>query len=219
MLTRQSLVSGAYLASFNSLPNDLLWTRERIEQSYLATLKTRPVAQEIWVFGYGSLLWNPVLEFIDQQAATLHGWHRSFCLRMIFGRGSEHSPGRMLALEPGGETRGQAFQLCPDSADEELRLLWIREMPTGAYRPIWANVTLGDGREVKALVFVAEPDHVHYETDSTLAVVAPLVARASGQFGSNAEYVFNLATALEQRGDRDACVDALTCELQRLSDR
>ncbi|KPG95478.1 calcium transporter ChaC [Pseudomonas sp. RIT-PI-q] len=219
MLTRQSLSSGAYLACFDTLPKEVLWTRERIEQSFLATMNTRPASQGIWVFGYGSLLWNPVLEFIDQQAATLHGWHRSFCLRMIFGRGSEHAPGRMLALEPGGVTQGQAFQLHPDRADEELLLLWIREMPTGAYRPLWADVTLDDGREVSAIVFVAEPDHVHYEADSTVAVIAPLVASASGQFGSNAEYVFNLATALEQRGDRDACVDALTCELQRLSDR
>lgn len=106
MLTRQSPSSGAYLACFDTLPKEVLWTRERIEQSFLATMNTRPASQGIWVFGYGSLLWNPVLEFIDQQAATLHGWHRSFCLRMRM---------RMLALEPGGVTQGQAVFNCTPS--------------------------------------------------------------------------------------------------------
>ncbi|MFJ3485406.1 gamma-glutamylcyclotransferase [Pseudomonas sp. NPDC090202] len=213
MLTKQLITSGDYLMNFGHVPDGILWTLERIEQSMHDTLKQRPHQGDFWVFGYGSLLWNPLLSFVGQQRATLHGWHRSFCLRMIAGRASLEVPGRMLALEPGGSTQGLAYRLTEEVADEELILLWVREMPTGAYRPVWTEVELADGRKVMALVFVAEPAHPLYERDSTVAAIARCIARAEGPMGSNADYVHRLCAALHEREMADGYITALSAEI------
>ncbi len=217
MLTRNSILSGAYLESFDTLPTEILWSRECIENSLAETMRMRPGPGDLLVFGYGSLIWNPLLKIVGRQPATLHGWHRSFCLRLIAGRGSVRTPGRMLGLEPGGSTRGVAFKLAETGIAEELRLLWIREMPTGAYRPTWTAIRLEDGRRATALAFVADPGHPLYEKDVTVSSVAPLMAAASGPLGSNADYLFKLASALAEDGVRDGYVEALARELKKLS--
>ncbi len=151
MLTRQLISSGAYLATFDTLPEAFLWTSERIERSLSETMQARPCAGDVWIFAYGSLIWNPLLNFTERQIATLDGWHRSFCLHMLGGRGNRETPGRMLALEPGGVTQGIALRVAEAAAAEELRLVWTREMVTGAYRPTWAELTMADGSHATAL--------------------------------------------------------------------
>lgn len=131
MLMKHPISSGAYLESFSDIPKEILWTLDRIERSMQETLAVRPEGGELWVFGYGSVLWNQLLSFSSQQRATLHGWRRSFCMRIIAGRANSEMPGRMLALEPSGFTQGVAFQFTKQAAQEELILLWIREMRTG----------------------------------------------------------------------------------------
>jgi cation transport protein ChaC len=196
VLTRQMIMSGQYLDSFDTLPDSLRWDQARIFESMTQTLSWRPADGEVWIFGYGSLMWNPMLDFDQRVVASLEGWQRSFCIRMIASRGSPQTPGRMLALEPGGVTHGVAYRLNPLTADEELRVLWTREMPTGAYRPIWAYLTLEDGREITAIVFVADPKCALYECESSISAVAPMVAAAQGPFGSNCDYVLKLEAAL-----------------------
>jgi cation transport protein ChaC len=210
MLTKQLITSGAYLEHFGEVPTEMMWTLERIEQSLHETLATRPTSGDIWVFGYGSLLWNPLLSFTGQQRATLHGWHRSFCMRIIAGRATLETPGRMLALEPGGSTQGVALRLTEQVAQEELILLWVREMPTGAYRPVWAPVSLDDGTPIMALVFVAEPDHPLYEQDASIESITPFIAQASGPMGTNADYVRKLNDALCASGVVDEYIGALS---------
>jgi cation transport protein ChaC len=217
MLTRTAIRSGAYLDCLNTLPEGTLWSVERIEASLAATLQVQPTGTDLWVFAYGSLMWNPLLDAAEQQVATLAGWHRSFCLDITAGRASPERPGRMLALEPGGATQGIALRLDPATAQEELRLLWIREMVMGSYRPLWAPVTLMDGTTVPAIVFVADPAHPHYATDTSVATVAPLVAGASGCFGGNADYVLSLAATLAAHGLVDDHIAALAVELSRLT--
>jgi cation transport protein ChaC len=216
MLTRQSIASGQYLDSFEHLPVNLRWSVERIAQSMADTLRAKPEGGAIWVFAYGSLLWNPLLEFVERQRATLIGWHRSFCLRMVAGRAHPDAPGRMLAVEPGGVTQGAAFRLDDQHATEELRLMWIREMVTGAYAPTWSPVTLGDGSTVLAIVFVANPSRPQYEADASVDAIAPMIGVARGQHGSNADYVFQLQAALRELGAHDSYVDALATALQRI---
>lgn len=206
--------SGEYLEGFDALPNGIRWDIERIERSLAETLQARPGSSDVWVFGYGSLLWNPLMHVAEQQSATLHGWQRSFCIRMTASRGSPQWPGRMLALEPGGLTQGVALRIAEANIDEELLLLWIREMPTGAYRPSWIPITLADGREVTAIVFVADPACALYEFDTSLACVTPLMSTACGPFGSNAEYVFKLEAALAECGESDPYIDVLANALR-----
>ena len=220
MLNRDAIRSGAYLESFDSLPAELLWTQQRIEQSLAETLAQRPDdASDVWVFAYGSLMWNPLAAIEHREVAVLDGWHRSFCMRIVAARGSPQNPGRMLSLEPGGSTQGIALRLPPLLADEELRIIWIREMVTGAYRPAWARVRLADGTVTHAIAFVANPAHPHHEADSRPSCVAPLIARAAGSFGSNAEYVFRLQQALAEHALTDAYIDELTRRLSLLAQR
>lgn len=213
MLTKQVICSGEYLRKFSDVPPELLWSLERIRQSMEHTLQARPDDGDLWVFGYGSLIWNPMLDFAEQQRATLHGWHRSFCLRMIAGRASIDTPGRMLALQPGGETHGVAFKVSQEVATDELLCLWIREMPTGAYRPLWIPVQLAEGGEVNALVFVAEPDHPLFEADARIETIAGHVGQAQGPMGSNVDYVHRLCCALSESGITDEYIGALSAEL------
>lgn len=208
-LSRNSVRSGAYLDSFDSLPRDIRWTSDRIFQSLADTLGAGPEPDDIWLFAYGSLIWNPLIEFAERRKANLPDWHRSFCLRMIAGRGHPTTPGRMLAVEPGGTTQGIAYRLIAPLVDCELRLVWIREMVAGSYRPSWCPITLETGRIVPAIVFTADPTRPYYEGDSSVATVAPLISSASGSHGTNADYAFQLAAALVEEGLADPYVESL----------
>ncbi|VTO24294.1 Cation transport protein chaC [Klebsiella variicola] len=150
----------------------------------------RPDDGSVWIFGYGSLIWNPALNYRESCTGTLPGWHRAFCLRLTAGRGSACQPGRMLALKEGGRTTGVAYRLPDDTLEEELTLLWKREMITGCYLPTWCKLELDDGRTVNALVFIMDPRHPLFEPDTSAQVIAPLIARASGPLGTNAQYLF-----------------------------
>ena len=157
------------------------------------------------------------MEFDREESVTLHGWHRSFCLRIIAGRGSEQAPGRMLALEPGGSTEGVVFRLSAIDLHDELRSVWIREMVAGSYCPTWVPLTLADGSQINAIIFAAEPTREQYESDSSVATIAPLIHTAKGPYGSNADYVFQLEASLADKGLKDDYVAALASELRRLS--
>jgi hypothetical protein len=130
MLNRNAICSGAYLDSFDSLPGEMLWSLAQIDASLAQTLRQRPSDGDVWVFAYGSLMWNPISEFDCRRIATLHGWHRSFCIRLIAGRGTPEQPGRMLALEPGGSTQGVALRLSSELGIRHAR----RRHPGVGYR-------------------------------------------------------------------------------------
>lgn len=113
-------------------------------------LSRRVDDEPIWLFAYGSLICNPLFEFEERVGATLNGWRRSFCVRLVVARGSHEKPGRMLALEPGGIVQGLALRLPQEHAERELRMIWMHEMVSGIYQPDWADVSLEDGRTVAA---------------------------------------------------------------------
>lgn len=216
MLTRESLQSGYYLDNIE-LPAEFRWTQDRIDASLADTLSDRPDdGEDVWIFAYGSLMWNPLLHFDRRSIATLHGWHRSFCMRSIAGRGSPERPGRMLGLEAGGSTQGVALRLAAARRDEELGVVWRREMVGGSYRPTWAKVTLDDGTQTQAIAFVVDAGRPLFERDASVATVAPVIARAAGSFGSNADYVFRLEDALRDCGLRDTYIESLAAELRHL---
>ncbi|MCK9515862.1 MAG: gamma-glutamylcyclotransferase [Ottowia sp.] len=214
-LTRESIQSGAYLRSFVDLPGQPRWPRERILAALHDALSRRPPGQPLWLFAYGSLIWNPLFRYAERQSAVLHGWQRRFCLRLLAGRGTPEQPGRMLALDAGGGCAGMAFRLSESGLDDELALVSIRELPYGSYRIIWREVKLADRRRVPALAFVANPAQRQYAADASIATVAPLVARARGPMGSNAQYLFQLEDALARHGYSDPHVDALAAAVRK----
>lgn len=209
MLTRDFLINADCKTAFGAIEEALLWSSEQRAASLAATLACRPDNEPVWIFGYGSLMWNPALEFEECAPGTLIGWHRAFCLRLTAGRGTACQPGRMLALKEGGRTTGVAYRLPEDKLDAELTLLWKREMITGCYLPSWCKLTLDDGRTITALVFIMDPRHPLYESDTRAQVIAPLIAAASGPLGTNAQYLFSLEQELKKLGMQDACMDEL----------
>ncbi|HEP9100157.1 TPA: gamma-glutamylcyclotransferase [Pseudomonas aeruginosa] len=209
MLTRELISTGAYLDSFQDLPGQPCWTQQRIDASMREALAQRPQGAPVWLFAYGSLIWNPLLKFVERQSAVLQGWHRSFCIGLFAGRGTYEMPGRMLALNTGGQSAGVAFRLDEKDLLEELGLVWVREMVHGLYRPVWGSIRLACGRTVPSLAFVAETSHAQYERDATIATTAPLIARASGHMGSNRDYLLQLEATLAEHGIVDEYIHAL----------
>lgn len=172
-----------------------------------------PDGAPVWIFAYGSLMWNPVLAIEEMQRARLKGWQRSFCIRLISGRATPDVPGRMLSLDEGGITEGIAFRLPESTLINELEIVWTREMITGLYRPVWADVSLGNGKEIQALAFVSDRLHPHYEQDNLTATVALSIASARGDIGTNADYVWKLQATLGALGIRDDYVSELALAL------
>jgi cation transport protein ChaC len=216
MLTRKLLGSATYL-DCPDWPADLLWSRENIDQSLRDALEARPDDGPVWIFAYGSLMWNPLLNVDRQETARLDGWRRSFCLRMVAGRGSVAAPGRMLAVEQGGSTQALAMRLAAGTQLDDLTLLWTREMVLGAYVPMWLPIRLAGGSTVRAMTFVANTGRPQYQPDSSIAAIIRAMSHASGPLGSNAEYVFKLEEALRRHGLADPYVSALAAELARIA--
>lgn len=216
MLTRDFLIQADCKTAFGDIEAALLWSAEQRAASLAATLACRPDGGPVWIFGYGSLMWNPALEFNESCTGTLVGWHRAFCLRLTAGRGTACQPGRMLALKEGGRTTGVAYRLPEETLEQELTLLWKREMITGCYLPTWCELQLEDGRSVTALTFIMDPRHPLYESDSCPEAIAPLIAAASGPLGSNAQYLFALEEELTRRGMEEESLSRLAHQVRTL---
>lgn len=214
MLTRELISTGAYLESFQDLPGQPCWSRQRIETSMREALAQRPQGKPVWLFAYGSLIWNPLVKFEERQPAVLQDWHRSFCIRLLAGRGTCDAPGRMLALKGGGHCAGMAFRLAEEDLHEELWLVWVREMIHGLYRPIWGTVRLASGQTVGSLAFVANTAHAQFESDTTIETTAPAIAKAHGHLGGNLDYLLQLETALAEHGIADDYVEDLAAAVR-----
>ena len=170
----------------------------------------------LWVFGYGSLIWDPGFTVTEQEIARLEGFHRSFCMWSIHHRGTQEDPGLVLALDA-AETfcDGVAFRAAePEAALEYLR---ERELVSSAYLEEWHDITLRDGRRVSAVCYVINRDHVQYCGDLTLERQAQVIANAVGGRGPNTEYLFNTAKHINDLGLPDADLDWLYDRVKTLT--
>lgn len=221
MLTKEFLLKADCRTAFGEIDDSLFLNNEQRAASLAEALAERPAHSPVWVFGYGSLMWNPVFEAEEITEAVLEGWHRAFCMRLVNGRGCAKHPGRMLALKSGGKTHGLAFRLPEATLQDELLLLWKREMVTSCYLPRWLDLKLADDRIVKALVFIMNASHPLYESDICPEKVAPLIAEAKGPLGTNAQYLFLLEQELSRRAIHDASLMELAnkvrCLINKLS--
>src|SRR5262249_15596741 len=137
--TRIRLRDGTLLRTLRAdpPPGIIVRTDAQLEASLSATLREHDPGQDIHVFGYGSLMWNPALDASPACLARVRGWHRRFCLRMLLGRGTPQAPGVMLALDRGGGCHGMLYRIDAAKVETELRLLWRREMLAGSYDARW----------------------------------------------------------------------------------
>ena len=163
------------------------------------------MATDLWVFGYGSLLWNPEFPHVETVLARLDGYHRSFCMRSIHHRGTEAEPGLVLALDAahGAQCQGLAFRVAPGAHGETLDILRERELISSAYVETILPVALDDGRAVDAVTYVIDPGHVQYCGGLPLTEQAEIIARAIGGRGPNRDYLFNTADHLTELGIED----------------
>jgi cation transport protein ChaC len=217
-VTRESLTDGTLRARQLQLAAanpDIRW-RTEAEMSALmdGILAGHPKGDDLYVFGYGSLIWNPAFDYIEERTALLHGWHRRFCLKMIMGRGSREMPGLMLALDRGGACKGVAFRIAGPKVREELSILWQREMVGGGYNARWVNLTSG-GEKIRAVTFVINRHHPRYSPELSVEQTAALIATASGDLGTCREYLDNTISHLAGLGLRDAGLERIAKALPK----
>ena len=156
----------------------------------------------LWVFAYGSLLWNPELEPSETRLATVRGWHRRFCLWQWRHRGSRDRPGLMLALDTGGACRGAVHRVDGPEVEEKLLPVWRRELRGDGYRPR-AVTAITDAGPVPAVAFVVNRAGPRYAGRLAETRVARHIASACGAKGPSAEYLRRLVLTLEGLGIRD----------------
>ena len=174
---------------------------------------------ELWVFGYGSLMWRPGFDFIEKAPAALIGAHRSLCIYSFHHRGTQAHPGLVLGLDEGGACRGVAFRVAQANADATLTYLREREQVTDVYVEAMKPVSLldGSGRELEALCYIVDRGHPQYAGRLSLERQAELVRSASGFSGNNIDYVLNTVRHLEEVGIHDVELMALAQRLTEAS--
>lgn len=182
----------------------------------------RPIPDEdlphgdLWVFGYGSLMWRPGFEYITEFPARLIGEHRALCVFSHHHRGTAERPGLVLGLDRGGTCQGTVFRVAENLRKPTLDYLREREQVTGVYREVLRSVWIeGDARErVPALAFVVDRSHPQYAGALTVEQQLHYVAHSHGISGPNRDYVIATVKALEARGCRDTQLHRLVALLQ-----
>ena len=194
MITRENLQNG-WLARLVEAAGGqgeaaMIRTEDELTACRAAALKTLTPGQDVWVFAYGSLIWNPAFHFVEQRLGRIHGYHRRFCLWTYLGRGTVECPGLMLGLDRGGSCQGLFYRIAADAVDEELTLIWRREMITAAYVPTWVQGRTEAG-PVRALTFTINHRHRRYTGKLEEPTVVAALAHAEGPIGRCADYLFN----------------------------
>jgi glutathione-specific gamma-glutamylcyclotransferase len=171
--------------------------------------------EDLWVFGYGSLMWRPGFEFIEQVPARLIGEHRALCVYSFDHRGTPEKPGLVLGLDRGGACRGIAFRVATSQRDEVINYLRGREQTTHVYREVMRSVWLeNEARErVSALAYVVDRGHVQYAGRLSLHEQLRYVRQGHGRSGNNRDYVLETVRSIEAQGFRDAQLHQLALML------
>ena len=209
-LSRDMLESGVVqkLALDRDGENSTVLSEDQLRASrrhYIADDYSGP---DIWVFGYGSLIWNPLITFEDKLFGRLYGYHKRFCLWTRLGRGSPDQPGLVLALDHGGSVRGVVFRIAAERAAHEMDILWRREMINNSYNPKWLNVHTQEGIK-RALCFVARHDAPGFAEKMSDEQTADIIAQATGFLGPCRQYLFETSEALQRAGIDDPALTRL----------
>lgn len=175
-----------------------------LDSAIRAESLTRTIAGhtgEIWIFGYGSLMWDSELPFSERKPATLHNYRRSFCIWTAHARGAPDQPGLALGLLPaaGAQCDGIALKVDQSRADEALKALWDREMWTDIYRPVWRKLATSQGM-LDAIAFEVNTASRQFADELSPQEMAQNIAKAVGVFGTCRDYLFDTVRALQRVG-------------------
>ena len=171
--------------------------------------------EDLWVFGYGSLMWRPGFDFVERVPARLVGLHRALCVYSFVHRGTPEQPGLVLGLDRGGMCRGIAFRVAAAARPQTVAYLREREQVTTVYLEAMRRIELEEGarRQVRALCFIVDRSHVQYAGRLTLAERLHLVRQGHGRSGPNREYVLDAVLSLEALGYRETDLHLLAAQL------
>jgi cation transport protein ChaC len=221
-ITRDTLIDGSLQALQRKQADrhpDMRWrTEAEMAASFEKILGQHGQNEDLWVFGYGSLIWNPAFEYVERRCALVHGWHRRFCLKLYVGRGTVETPGLMLALDRGGACRGVAFRIAAAKVRQELSLLWQREMFGGSYNARWVSLNgCGEakGEKFQAITFVINHAHPRYMPELSVEQIAALIATGCGELGTCREYLENTVAHLRELGVRDTNLTRIAAALPK----
>jgi glutathione-specific gamma-glutamylcyclotransferase len=161
--------------------------------------------EDLWVFGYGSLMWRPGFDFLERVPARLIGLHRALCVYSFVHRGTPERPGLVLGLDRGGRCRGIAFRVAAAAREKTIAYLRAREQVTTVYLETMRRIELEEHarRQLRALCFIVDRSHVQYAGRLTLAECVHHVRQGHGSSGANRDYVLETVVALEKLGYRE----------------
>ena len=215
-LTRESLLDGTLHAVARATlgPNVRFMTEAERAAQIGAMLAAAPRPGRVWVFAFGSLIWNPAFHYVERRTARIHGFHRQFCLWSRAGRGSPERPGLMLSLERGGSCSGVAYRLQRRAAATELDVIWRREMLTSAYRPVWVTAHTPKGPEA-AIAFSANRQHERYVPGLDDEEVTRWLVNGAGPMGRCCDYLFDTVAHLRELGLRDRRLESLEAKVRK----
>ncbi len=216
-LTRDYLAGGGlaeYLKRNN--PDVRLLSDEERTANLNAILADRPEhGSGLWVFAYGSLIWNPAMHIAGRHLARALGWHRSFCLATKGGRGNAETPGMLLGLKQGGHCIGAILRIAEEHIPGELEILWRREMVADGYIPRWVEVETPDGAALgHAIAFTINPAGPSYCGPLPEGELVRRIATARGPLGTAADYLFNTRDGLRELGITDPMLEALGADVE-----
>ena len=179
------------------------------------------IPEELWVFGYGSLLWRPGFPFVERLPARVTGLHRSLCVYSFVHRGTPEQPGLVLGLDRGGACRGVAFRVAASDRAATVQYLREREQVTAVYLEVMRDITLigNPDRRVEALTYIVDRGHPQYAGRLTLDRRLHLIRQGHGRSGPNRDYVLATVAELEALGCRDAELHALAERLKSAGDQ
>lgn len=158
---------------------------------------------DLWIFGYGSLMWRPDFPYLDARLARLHGYRRALCVWSWVHRGTEQLPGLVMGLDRGGSCIGRAYRVAAEARSAALEYLHDREMATPVYQPHLTTIQL-DGHATPGLVFVVDRGHPQYAGTLHSERAADVVIRGVGQSGANPDYLSAMVAHLDELGIHDA---------------
>jgi glutathione-specific gamma-glutamylcyclotransferase len=190
--------------------------RGRVDPMPAAIAALRAGAEPVWLFAYGSLMWQPDFAYVDAQVALLHGYHRSFCLYSYDYRGTFERPGLVLGLDRGGACRGIAFRLAPHSLAASIDRVWAREMTDRVYEMRRVRVRLAAG-VVPALACVIRREHADYAGRLAPEAAARLILDAVGSRGACRDYLASTLRHLDELGLADAALRRLDRRVRELA--
>lgn len=217
-LSRDSLRNDAFKDQMmNEAPGEMtLMDPEAFEASRQAILRKAEEFGELWVFGYGSLIWNPIVEVAEHRPARLDGYSRRFCVWAPIGRGSPECQGLWLGLDDGGSCDGVALRLPEGQWDAETLILWRREMISAVYRPNWLMLEMEGGAR-PACVFLANPEHDRYADVVAHEDKVRAIATAAGSLGTCRSYLYDLADGLAKHDLRDSYIEQLVTDVRAVA--